>query len=395
MTGVVIRPSEKKVAHDGVSAGVKQPVRAGRSGRVIRPFVAADVPGVGRLHRAVFREGAAVPGRTSEGYERWLRDVFVDGPYPVDRLESLVCEDHGEIVGFLGVVPVHMRLDGRPLRAACCTQFAVHPEHRGLAGVQLIRRHMAGPQDLSFSDESEEGALRLWEWAGASRIPLASLHFTRPLRPGALVLSLLRQRPALARVARILAPAVTFADALLERLPGSQFRRAKPSARGEALTAADIEAELPSFVARRGPSVSYAPGERALAWRLARVSGYEKRGPLRKTIVRDTHGKPLGWYIAYFPRGDTGEVLQVIATPRTIASVLARLIYDAGCAGVVALNGRVDGALIQAYSDAYCVFSMRGPWTMVHSRDESIVGRFHSGEAVLSRLEGEWCARFE
>ncbi len=393
MTGVVLRP--RAVERDLDTSGPAGWPRGQDVARTIRPFVAADVPGVGRLHRAVFREGAAVPGRTSEGYERWLREVFVDGPYPRDRLDSLVCEDQGEIVGFLGVVPVHMRLGGRALRAACCTQFAVHPGHRGLAGVQLIRRHMSGPQDLSFSDESEEGALRLWEWAGASRIPLASLQFLRPLRPGALALSLMHERPALARVARLVGPAVTLADAVLERLPGSHFRRAEPEGTAEELTAADIEAELPALVGRRGPAITYEPGERALAWRLARVSGFAQRGPLRKTLVRDARGDALGWYVAYFPRGGTGEVLQVIAKPATAPAVLARLIHDAGRAGVVALSGRVDGALIQAYSDAYCIFSMRGPWTMVHSRDKSIVDRFHRGDAVLSRLEGEWCARFE
>lgn len=150
--------------------------------RVIRAFVVADIPAVARLHGTVFPEGGGESRRTPEAYETWLRDVFVEGPYPGLGFDSLVCEDNGTVIGFLGVVPTRMALDGKRLWATCCTQFGVDPGHRGLAGLQMVRRHMDGPQDLSFSDESEENALKLWEWASASRIPVASLHFMRPLR---------------------------------------------------------------------------------------------------------------------------------------------------------------------------------------------------------------------
>lgn len=363
--------------------------------RVIRAFVVADIPAVARLHGTVFPEGGGESRRTPEAYETWLRDVFVEGPYPGLGFDSLVCEDNGTVIGFLGVVPTRMALDGKRLWATCCTQFGVDPGHRGLAGLQMVRRHMDGPQDLSFSDESEENALRLWEWAGASRIPVASLHFMRPLRPGAWALSLLGQRPALALAARAAAPALALADALLERLPGSHFRRVTPPTTGDELDVATIVASLGPLIGERGLAPVYERDERALAWRLARASGFARRGPLRQTLVRNAAGAELGWYIAYLPHGGTGEVLQVVATPATAAAVLNHMVHDAGMAGVIGLSGRVDPALLQAYSDAYCLFSRRGPWTMVHAKDRALVDRFHRGQVFFSRLEGEWCARFE
>lgn len=58
------------------------------------------------------------------------------------------------------------------------------------------------------------------------------------------------------------------------------------------------------------------------------------------------------------------------------------------------LKGRLDPALAQAYSDRYCVFSRRGPWVVVHSRDPALPQLFHRGEALFSSLDGERCARF-
>ena len=135
--------------------------------------------------------------------------------------------------------------------------------------------------------------------------------------------------------------------------------------------------------------------EHALRWRLSRANGYARRGPLRRTLVKSAAGRVLGWYVAYFPYHEVGEVLQVAAGPADVGAVIEHLCHDAWRAGAVGLNGRVDPALAQGYSDAYCLFSRRGPWTLVHSRDPGLVDLFHRGQVFVSRLEGEWCARFE
>lgn len=365
------------------------------SPRLVRAFAAADIPEVTRLHLKVYPEGAGEHFRTPDAYASYLRSVFLEGPHREAGFPSLVCDHEGEITGFLGVMPVRMRLRGKAIWATCLTQFGVDPEKRGLTGLMLLRHHLAGSQDLSFADECDESIVKLWEWAGGSAVTLSSLFFMRPLRPGRFALSFVKQRPALAPFARAASPVAGLMDAALARLPGSHFRRATPTTTGEELDAATMGAALPAVVPKRALVPAYDKEEHALRWRLSRANGYARRGPLRRTLVRGAAGNVLGWFVAYFPRGEVGEVLQVAAAPADVAAVLEHLCHDAWRAGVVGLSGRVDPALAQGYSDAYCLFSRRGPLTIVHSRDAGLVDSFHRGDIFVSRLEGEWCARFE
>lgn len=363
--------------------------------RHIRPFTAADIPEVAKLHLKVFPEGEGEHRRTPGAYAAYLESVFLQGPHFAAGFPSLVCEHADGIAGFLGVVPVRFRRGGNLAWATCLTQFGVDPDKRGITGLMLLRHHLAGPQDLSFSDECDDRIVRLWEWAGGSAVTLSSLHFLRPLRPARFALSYARRRPALSRLARMAGPAAGLMDAALARVPGSHFRRVAPPTTGEELDAATMGAILPALVPSRGLVPAYDRDEPALRWRLSRANGYARRGPLRRTLVRDAAGDALGWYVAYFPRGKVGEVLQVAAASDGINAVLEHLWHDAWTAGVVGLSGRVDPSLSQGYSDAYCLFSRRGPTTLVHSRDASLVDLFHRGQVFVSRLDGEWCARFE
>lgn len=155
-----------------------------------------------------------------------------------------------------------------------------------------------------------------------------------------------------------------------------------------------MRALLPTFLADRPLYPDYGD-EAALRWRLTRAAGYARRGPLRRALVRSAAGEALGWYIAYFPRGKVGEVLQVVASESTISAVLNRLFADAAKDGVIGLSGRLDPKLVQAYSDAHCMLSRRGPLVLAHARDPALMDLLRRGEAFLSRLDGEWCARFE
>jgi hypothetical protein len=62
---------------------------------------------------------------------------------------------------------------------------------------------------------------------------------------------------------------------------------------------------------------------------------------------------------------------------------------------MTSLRGRIDPALAQAYSERYCLISQRGPWLLAHAREPALLHAFHRGDAVLSHLDGEWCARFK
>jgi hypothetical protein len=360
----------------------------------VRPFRAEDIEEVGRLHAKVFPELPGESFRTPAAYARYLPDVLLHGPREADEFPSLVCLQNGVIVGFMGIVPVRMLYRGASCWACVCTQFVVDPDHRGLTGLLLMREFVSGPQALSFSDECGPIAIKIWDRSGGALLPFASLRFARPLRPAAFALSVLKVRPGLAVLAQVARPFAWLADMLAARIPRSPFEIVADDSTVEELTEEAMGRLFPVFLAERPLQPDYSFQD-AVRWRLDRAENYSRRGPLRRMLVRDGQGEALGWYIAYFPPGLVGEVLQVVASESTIARVLNRLIADATRAGVVGLRGRLDPKHVQAYSDAHCFFTQRNPLMLAHSRDPVLMDLMHRGEAFVSRFEGEWPARFE
>src|SRR5262249_25986930 len=111
-------------------------------------------------------------------------------PWRDDALPSLVYVNaEGRPVGFIGVIPRPASFDGHPIRIAVATQFMVHPDYRGVAGVQLLKEFLSGGQDLSLADLAKGAGRRLWERPGGATARLPSLQWTlqfmrvpRPLR---------------------------------------------------------------------------------------------------------------------------------------------------------------------------------------------------------------------
>ncbi|HVK88904.1 MAG TPA: hypothetical protein VM513_32515 [Kofleriaceae bacterium] len=355
---------------------------------LVRPFRTDDLDQVARLHLEVFRSdrGAAlVPA-----YKAHLHDKFLTGPRPDSQMSSLVSEEpDGTLVGFLGVVPVRMAFGARSLWAAVCTHFCVAPKKRGPTGLQLLRHHFAGPQELSITDSANEAARRVWSHAGGEAVTSCSLYFMRPLRPAEWVLSLAARRAAPERVAQRLSSFGRPVDWLLTRVPQSHFHQPPPSTHGEPLDTSTMATTFPELARERRLVPIYEPA--TLAWYLERAP---RLGPLESALVRDAKGKVLGWYIYCRTRDRTAELLQFVASPPAAGQVLDHLMHEAWRAGMTALCGRIDPALSQPYSDRYCLFSRRGPWLLAHARDPELVHAFHRGEAMFSRLDGEWCAQF-
>ena len=400
---------------------------------IIREFREDDIDLIARLHQEVFPPDSGPAPLAA--YRTYFRDTFLSGPRANSGFGSLVCEERdGTLSGFLGVIPLRMALGGRPphpakpdatsvigggdprtprpphpatpdatsvigggdprtprpIWAAVCTQYCVAPGRRGMTGLELMRHHFAGPQDLSITDEANTVAMRLWSWAGGEAITSCSLHFMRPLRPAQLALSL-AQRPALAGVARCTSLLARLLDSALARVPHSHFRQSLPPTLGEPLDAAAMAAALPELARERQLLPHYQLD--ALAWRLRRAESIPG-GDLERVLVRNRDGQILGWYIYRRERDGTAQLLQLTAPSEAARPVLDHLLYDAWRAGMIVLSGRLDPALAQAFSDCYCLFSRRGPWMLVHSRDPALRQIFHRGQALFSPLDGELCARF-
>jgi hypothetical protein len=345
---------------------------------------------VAELHATVFGQPV---GASPGSRQRYIADVFLDHPWRDLRIPSLVYEeDDRSISGFLGVVPRRLSLGGRSLLGAVCSQFVVHPDKRGMVGLQLLKAVFEGPQDFTITDEANDATRKIWEGRGGATALLYSFTWIRPLRAGELVASWLRRRPGLAPLAGIARPVVSAAAGIAGRVLRRPLQPSLPDAGGEDLT----DESLASCVAAHGDVQSLRPhyDARSAGWLLNRALSKRGGDRLNRTRVIGETGETLGWYIYSFTRRGIAEVLQLGATRQTIAQVLNHLFYTASRDEATAVTGRLEPVFMDELLRGLAVSLARGPWMLVHSRDSALVHAIQRGDTLLSRLDGEWCLRY-
>lgn len=357
----------------------------------VREFRREDTAQTAELWLRLFR-GQERPA--PQALRDYFQLVFFGAPRRDEALPSLVYEEHGRILGFLGVMPRQMRYRGTPVRVAVVTQIMADERARNrYAALALARRCLAGPQDLTLGDGSNESADRLWRGFGAEVARLYNLNWLRLLRPFQYLAALARERPGLAALARSFALACRAADAVLALGPGSL----RLPAREDGLVAEDA---APAVLARGigelsgDRSLTAADDPATLAWLLERATEKGIHGaPVRK-LLRDRDGGIAGWYFFYARRGGIAQVLQVAARPGRMREVLHRLFREARQRGAVAVTGQLDPRHMTDFAAAGCRFAWPGYSVIAHSRRPELMAAIHRGDAWLTRLEGEWWARF-
>lgn len=330
-------------------------------------------------------------GTWLEDYNRYFAGVFLGARAMASPVRSLVCEVNGTVRGFLGVMPVRMMLNGRPIVMAVCSQFAVDPAIRGQVGLRLLKACFEGPQDLTISDEAGDNTRATWEWCGGDTALLYSMRWVRPLRAAQFGLSVLTSRKCLGFLAGPCASGARMLDAAFGNLPSTPFRVSPPRGGRENLDERTLAGGWTSARVALRPDYDTD----SAAWILARAGGRAGCGPVRKCLVRRESGDTAGWFIYCIgAAGRVADVLQAAARPGAAGDVLDHLLDDAMRAGAVAVSGRIEPALLSALSDRRAFFYHGNRWTLVHSRDAELRAAIHRGDAFLSRLEGEWCLRF-
>ena len=356
----------------------------------IRAFVEGDIPRVARLHRAVFKTADRADAGGLDSYHAYFTRVFLENPSRDNSLPCLVYEEEDErIVGFLGVVPRWMTMNGRRFQAAISSQFVVDPGARvGLVAVRLARAFLEGPQDLSISDEANDIARKIWEGLGGTTALLRSLHWTRPLRPAQLAVAMLRGRHHLAPLAMVASPMARVLDAVATRLPHSHFHQERPeTSSAETLTEEAVLAYVPEPVRAGSLHVEY--DQRTLHWLLEQAGQRRTAGGLHAAVVRNRQ-KIIGWYLYHLDRDRIANVLQITADNAAIPDVLDHLFYQSSEHGAIAATGRMEPRYLQTLSDKYCLFHRRGPWVLLNTRQFEVLRSFETGDAFFSRFDGEW-----
>jgi hypothetical protein len=348
----------------------------------VRPLEERDIAEVARLFGRVYPRESSVPQGEREAY---FREIFFANPWFDPALPSWVAEDAGRMVGFVGVMARPMRFQGRGLRAAVLTQLMTERDKRyGLAAAQLLRKALAGPQDLTISDGANETSRRMWQALGGATSTLYSLQWRRLLRPAQYALRRAASRNAAARVA---APVAVLADAYAAR---------RMSLRGgglaeEPLDAATLLAELER--AARHVAVGPRYTLPCLAWVLGQAAAKRRHGEFHARLLRDSRGAVAGWFLYYLNRG-TSKVLQVEAREGSEHAVLDQLFHHAWRGGAAAIEGRMEPRLARALSQRNCFFLGGDSYALLQSREPGLLAALERGDALFSRLEGEWWMRF-
>ncbi len=357
----------------------------------IRPFVPDDIPGVAALHEWVFKNR---PEHSPQSLQDYFAEIFFGNPWYDARWPSLVASDsRGRVAGFLGVLPRPVCLDHTPLTLLSSSQLMVAPSHRGAAGLQLLKAFLGSAPALFLTDGANDRSRKLWHALGGSTALLYSLHWMRPLRPAGYVVNLAKNRPGWRPAATLAGPLCGLLDSAIARFSGSRFRPEPPVTVGHPLTPQRWLDGLQQLTGNYRLKPFYTIP--SLTWLLEQARACQGHGALQRVQVQARDGTVAGWFLYYLKPGGICQVMQIGATERTISAVLNHLFYHAWERGGVALCGRLDPVFLPALSEARCLLSRGGTWTLAHCQDPAVLRPILEGNAFLSRLEGEWWLRFQ
>jgi hypothetical protein len=349
----------------------------------LRPFTAPDAAAVAALHARAYPRSRWPSLAARAAY---FRELLLQNPWADAELPSWVAEDREGIAAFLGIIPRPMHFGARKIRVAVACQLMVDPARRsGLAALELLRRYFAGPQDLSIADGANDASRQCWEAAGGAASPLHSLHWVRLLRPAQGALQLAASRPGLRALGALARPFAAIADACMSA------RRPKPLL-CEPLDGAALAQAMQELRGAFSLRPRYDP--HSAAWLLAQAGAKRRHGPLQGALLREAGGRAAGWFL-YYLNCRMSQVLQIGSRRERAGDVLEQLFEHARAQGAVAIQGRLEPNLAQALQGRRCLLQQRGIATLVHARDPGLLVPFFRGDALFTRLDGEWWTRFE
>lgn len=364
--------------------------------RSIRPFARNDIPQVADLFWRVFLKPDPDLSQVCTVQDVCVQftEIFFNHPWHNDTLTSLVYEGKdGKILGFLGVTPRWFWFRDQPVLAAVSVHFMVEPgQQSALAGVQLLKSFLSGPQDLSFTDGANLVGRQVWEGIGGAVVPLYSMSWLRPLRPTQYAISLVEKKYSWLALFRPVSRVICrLSDAVLTRA-FKRYQITPPS-----LEAAEPDTEtLRACITRVSATDLLRPeyDSQVFEWLMHRAADITRPGKLQKVICRNSSGVVQGWYLYYLKPDGVSEVIQIKALKTAVEKVLDHLCLHAYSHGATAITGRLDHKFMQALSKNNCLINFGNQWFLMHARDPAILQAVYQGDAFITPLDGEWCTSF-
>ena len=355
----------------------------------VRPCERGDLPGVAELYTKAF-DKSSMAGST--GLPNYLGELHLGNPWYDAQNPSLVAEspDH-RIVGFIGSLPMPLRLGGRPIRSVVGGNFMVDRDHKDpMVAARLLKSFLGGPHDLALTDTASPVAVKMWQGFGGELARYQSMRWVLPLMPLSLGVWFAARSKMARRLASAVAPAFNAVDGLAER------RRRTSRGRASTTTVRPVDSSFVySFVTdvddhRR---VQFAGTADEFAW-LAGMAGRKTQfGPLRTIAVHGTQSMLMGVVMYYPNRRGLGQVALAAASAGNHPRVLSALRDDAIEQGSGGLMGQADSQFAMALSTSPSVYVFRNDFVMLHASDASLIAPLLTGDVSLGRLSGEWWTR--
>src|SRR5690606_5171131 len=148
----------------------------------IRPMERGDVQAVADLYELVIRSGSPPAPPELVGY---IERLTFEQPTADPELPSLVFDDPDRgVLGFVASYPRRLTHGSDTLRMVCSGQLVAHPDARSQGvGALLMRRLLAGPQDLTVTDGATDEVRTMWVRLGGVANAIASTGWTRIVSP--------------------------------------------------------------------------------------------------------------------------------------------------------------------------------------------------------------------
>lgn len=341
----------------------------------IRPVTHDDLPEVVKLLEA------RMPGWW--GSEETLAGTMLDHPWAEDDITPLVSVgEKGKILGFIGVQVRRLLFDGRPIRGVVATQLAV-TEDAGAAGALLIRRVLSGPQELTWSDGTTEGVVRIWRAFNGAPDYVRASDFLLVLRPVRWIRSTLAAatRRSLSREEL---PVVGFPfQAAGRRIARRAHPDPDPEVNGTDVDSATIVELLPEMAS--GLRLRVDHDQAYLDHMFALVAKFAE--PLVCRLVK-RGDRPVGWYAYRRGQRSVSHIMHLLAAQDESEAVLSELLEHARANGSSVVSGRAEPHLVEPLSQRFAVLGLtRQP--VIRAQDADLAHTLTTDASLLTRLDGE------
>jgi hypothetical protein len=343
-----------------------------------------EIPQIAELYRFVDNSDWRIPPAE---VPLWFERTLLSDPWADPEIPTLVhVEDSGEITAFIASHVRRMRFDDKTIRLASGGPLIVHPKARNRAvGPRLWRHYLDGPQELTTTDGASDEMRQIFELIGGQMLHPSSMAWARVFRPFSFVgKRALHFRPRATALSARVWPVLD--DIAAKTVPYFGAPHA-PGTRTELLTPKLLLEYLP--VVTRSLRLFPDYDEPYLDWLFAELNHNRTWGSPVYRLVRDQQDRVLGWYVYFLLDGAGCQVVQIASSDRHAGDVLEALFADVVEHGGAAAQGRVEPRLLAALAQRGALFRYSAR-SLVHSKEPDLLGVLAAGQALLTRLEGDW-----